>query len=330
MEKREKDSIINFYRSPDKSLWKGRTTDHPKPQYWYQVIKCIDLNEQIQTKSALKNIGIIGYACDEGVRRNQGRVGAANSPVELRKKLAAIPLHFENKSVFDFGDVICHKGDMEASQLAFSNYISSLLTNGVFPIAIGGGHDIAYGHFTGIRNALKDTGKAIGIINFDAHFDLRPFQKQGNSGTPFHQIQSVLEKENQDFNYLVLGIQQQSNTGALFEIADQFGVDYILSEDCHLSKMDHIKNQLKTFTEANDVIYLTIDMDGFSSAYAPGVSAPSSLGFSPHFVYEVLKYLFKTGKVISCDIAELNPEYDIDGKTAKLAAKLVDFIVQIC
>ena len=28
----------------------------------------------------------------------------------------------------------------------------------------------------------------IGIINFDAHFDLRPIENQSNSGTPFNQI----------------------------------------------------------------------------------------------------------------------------------------------
>jgi formiminoglutamase len=70
-------------------------------------------------------------------------------------------------------------------------------------------------------------------------------------------------------------------------------------------------------------------MDGFSSAYAPGVSAPSPLGFAPSFVYEALAFLFQSKKVISCDIAELNPDFDVDDSTAGLAARLVDYIVQI-
>ncbi|HCD99044.1 MAG TPA: formimidoylglutamase, partial [Flavobacteriaceae bacterium] len=48
-------------------------------------------------------------------------------------------------------------------------------------------------------------------------------------------------------------------------------------------------------------------------AYAPGVSAPSPMGFSPFFVVEMLRFLFETNKVISCDIAELNPLFDRDG-----------------
>ena len=69
-------------------------------------------------------------------------------------------------------------------------------------------------------------------------------------------------------------------------------------------------------------------MDGFSSAYAPGVSAPSTLGLTPNFVYEALAFLFQSKKVISCDIAELNPDFDIDKRTADLAAKLVDCLIQ--
>ena len=68
---------------------------------------------------------------------------------------------------------------------------------------------------------------------------------------------------------------------------------------------------------------LTIDMDGFSSAFAPGVSAASPMGFTPDVVMECLDYLVRTGKIISMDIAETNPVYDRDDQTAKLAASLI-------
>jgi len=64
-----------------------------------------------------------------------------------------------------------------------------------------------------------------------------------------------------------------------------------------------------------------------SSAYAPGVSAPSPLGFTPYFVFKVLVFLFESKKVISFDIAELNPSLDRDKLTANLAAKIIDFVV---
>jgi len=73
---------------------------------------------------------------------------------------------------------------------------------------------------------------------------------------------------------------------------------------------------------------VTIDLDGFSSAYAPGVSASSPMGFSPEVVLESLELIFASKKMISIDIAEMNPKYDIDNRTAKLAASLVHFVLE--
>jgi formiminoglutamase len=76
-----------------------------------------------------------------------------------------------------------------------------------------------------------------------------------------------------------------------------------------------------------DYLYTTIDLDGFSSAYAPGVSAASPVGFSPDIVLESLKVIIDSKKLISLDIAEMNPKYDGDQQTAKLAASLVHFVL---
>jgi len=332
------------------SQWTGRKSNPALGnQYWYQAIQIGDIEnftnenfiienssiESSKTKTSAtekisteKNtIGLIGYQCDEGVRRNFGRVGAAKGPGMVKEKLAKIPLHNEDKQLVDFGEVVCEKEDMESCQLAFSKIITHLLKYHIFPIGIGGGHDIAYGHFMGIKEALKDKPqKKIGIINFDAHFDLRPLESEPNSGTPFNQILS-----SESVDYFVIGIQHQSNTKELFEIAQKHKVGYVNSMDCETNDRDlkNIQDQLATFINNNDYLYISIDMDGFSSAYAPGVSAPSPLGFSPNFVFKMLQFIFASEKVISCDIAELNPTMDQDNITANLAAKLVDFIASI-
>lgn len=319
--------LIKGYRLAEKSNWQGRKTNPALGiQYWYQAIEILDINdlENRVLNSEKSTIAIVGYACDEGVRRNLGRVGAVKGPETIRERLAKIPFHLNNKRVADVGDVVCIDEDMEACQSTFSKIISQLLLNNIFPIAIGGGHDIALGHFNGIWSAVKDTTKnKIGIINFDAHFDLRPVENQPNSGTPFNQI---ISEFGENVNYLAIGIQQQSNTKELFDIAKNKNVRYINSLDCEITNLKSIYEQLDSFIAENDWIYITVDLDGFSSAYAPGVSAPSPLGFSPSFILNVLKYLLDTKKVISCDIAELNPTYDRDNTTATLAARIVDYI----
>ena len=317
------------YQAGQEIYWTGRKPNlNLENQYWHQEIELIDMHNINNHKNI--DIALLGYVCDEGVRRNLGRVGAAQGPKTLRKYLAKLPIHFEGKRVADVGDIICIEEDMESCQQALTDTISQLISQQIFPIVMGGGHDMAYGHFMGIRNALKSTTKnKIGIINFDAHFDLRPVEEKSNSGTPFYQIISELQETNESVDYLAIGIQQQSNTKELFEIAKNKQVNYAMNYDCESSseEVKVLQKKLLPFINNNDYLYITIDMDAFSAAYAPGVSAPSSLGFTPSFIFKMLRFLFETKKVISCDIAELNPVLDSDNQTARLAAKLLDFIV---
>ena len=307
------------YTSGHQENWTGRKTNVPH-QYWHQEITMQHIAD-LSTKSSLE-IGLIGYVCDEGVLRNEGRIGARKGPEHVRAKLGKLPLH-TNKKISDFGDVICIDHNLEDCQIALSKTITKLINNGIFPIAIGGGHDIAYANFKGISEALKTSSKKkIGIVNFDAHFDLRPLATQPNSGTPFYQILT----ENKQASYFAVGIQQQANTKELFDIAAQHSVSIASNFECETFS-DALKSKLNSFINQVDVIYLTIDLDGFSSAYAPGVSAPSPLGFSPNFIFKALDFLMASKKVISCDIAELNPAFDIDNTTSNLAARIVDFIV---
>ena len=315
---------------PLKENWKGRVNDPTLDcHYWFNKIELIENDIlDLSADDDTQKIGLIGYACDEGVKRNQGRIGASNGPQALRERLAKLPIHFQNKRIFDFGDILCLDKDLESSQEELRNTIQSMLVKNIFPITIGGGHDVTFGNFMGVKDYLRNSGKGtVGILNFDAHFDLRPKMNQATSGTVFNQINSELEKLGDAFKYFVIGIQQQSNSKGLFDIANNLKVDYILNHDCEISNFEEIKTKLSIFLNEVDHLYITIDLDGFSSAYAPGVSAPSPLGYSPAFVFKVLNYLFSTNKVIACDIAELNPRFDSDHTTAILAARLVDHMV---
>ena len=312
------------YQSAQKTYWTGRKSNPDiGKQYWHQEIELFDIND-IDIKNT--DIVLLGYVCDEGVRRNRGRIGAGQGPKMLRERLAKLPIHFDTKKVADIGDLSCVDEDMESCQLALSSTINHLISKQIFPIAIGGGHDMSYGHFTGIYDAVKNTDKKkIGIINFDAHFDLRPVEGKPNSGTPFNQILN----EYDNVEYFAIGIQRQSNTKELFDIAKNDNINFAINYDCESSKdeLNALQKRLQPIIDSCDYLYITIDMDGFSSAYAPGVSAPSPLGFTPYFVFKMLHFLFDSNKVISCDIAELNPTLDRDNITANLAAKLVDFMV---
>ncbi|KYG82077.1 formiminoglutamase [Roseivirga ehrenbergii] len=320
---------MNALKPADLSLWKGRKDENlGRPNYWYEMVEASSL-EKLKP-SVNKQLAILGYAVDEGVKRNQGRVGAIDGPDAIRKMLAILPNHFQSPTdILDFGNVVCADEDLDATHGHLSMAVSQLLNQGVFPILLGGGHDIAYAHYTGVRQFLDGQGEnqTIGIINLDAHFDLRNNKNGNTSGTPFFQIAHDCKAKNQAFEYCCLGIQRSANTQTLFSTADELGVTYLENTEYTTEHWAEVKNCLNSFLQKVDKVYLTIDLDGFSSAYAPGVSAPSPMGFSPDIVLKTLDVLIESQKLISVDLAELSPKYDQDNSTARLAARLVHYLV---
>lgn len=314
--------MLAFKKTPQE-LWSGRNSE--QQLYLHEKVTCISIDE-IEIQENQTAIALLGYACDEGIKRNKGRVGAVNGPDVIRQSLGKFPNHLpEETQLFDCGTIGCINEELEVTQSLLAENISYLLAKNVLPIVLGGGHDIAYGHFKGIRKHLSD--KKIGIINFDAHFDLRSTTGESTSGTPFYQIAQDHTRDSATFEYLCLGIRKDANDKKLFETASDLHVMYLETAHFNMHYLEHVQLILMQFIEDVDYLYTTIDLDGFSSAYAPGVSAPSPMGFSPDIVLESLKVIIDSKKLISLDIAEMNPTYDADGKTAKLAASLVHFVM---
>ena len=313
------EAFTNTYKSPESAYWTGRISpEELRPQYLHEAIRLTDLSEQ--STAIVSGIGILGYVCDEGVRRNSGRVGAVEGPAALRRALAKMAWHHRALSVTDFGDVHCPNGYMEEAQLALSEAVTSLHDQAIFPVLLGGGHDIAYGHAKGMLESKTWAGKRIGLLNLDAHFDLRRADPKAHSGSPYRQL---LEEYADRLRYLVLGIQKAANPPELFETARELSVDWVEMGTTHegfvTEALEHLDNWLNTV----DGVYLSIDLDGFASAFSPGVSAASPMGFEPSFGLQVIERLCSSKKLISLDLAECNPKVDPAGQTALLGARLV-------
>lgn len=310
---------MKYYTAP--IAWTGRI-DLAEDIRWHQRVKMVDL-EQDKLPETTQATALIGFACDEGVRRNKGRVGAVQSPNVFRKAMASYAWHFpEDMQLLDVGNVECKTQDLESAQAAMSAKVAELLTKKIRPVVLGGGHETAFASYMGLRQAIAVEAK-VGIINFDAHFDLRLPVDGATSGTPFCQMADWCKANKTDFNYFVLGINPTGNTGSLFQRADELGVQYITNNELFELSEANVIARLNAFIAEQDYIYLTIDLDGFDAAYAPGVSAPANFGFSPAQAYGWIKAIKESNKLALFDICELNPIYDIDNRTAKLGASLV-------
>lgn len=314
---------LTGYTAPTMQLWTGRV-DAEVPSRFYQTVRCLDLREPLPLLPTQQNhFALIGFACDEGVRRNQGRVGAALGPDAFRAAFANLPLDTTQASaLYDVGTIHCVGKNLEKAQKQLAKVVCYLLKNNLKPLVIGGGHETAWGHYQGIQQALHPS--RLSIINFDAHFDLRPLinGKLGSSGTPFLQIAKDRQQQQLPFDYTCIGIQKTANTPGLFAMAHELGVKYTLAETLYWQPLAEVQASLKKTLDENDALYITLCLDVFAECHAPGVSATQSLGLHPWQVIGLLRYLLASGKVVSLDIVELSPPYDRNHITAKLAASL--------
>ncbi|MFA5642184.1 MAG: formimidoylglutamase [Bacteroidales bacterium] len=327
---------LRNYAATDVNFWKGRIDDIDDVDSYrmHQIIKIINLNEldSLKIDSSKLNICFLGYCCDEGVRRNLGKTGAKEGPKDIRNKFASLPVPFCDKiAIYDAGNLFCVEGNMEDIQKQLEIAVERILDNNLFPIVLGGSHDVSYGHFNGIFNHLKRQtleNPKIGIVNFDAHFDLRPYENGGSSGTMFSQIADNCLRENVKFNYLCLGIQSSGNTKSLFNKADSLGSKYVLARDFVESNHNNISAKIASFINENDYIYVTICGDVFNSASAPGVSAMQPFGLKPNHVLRFTREILQSKKVVGFDIAEVSPPLDHNRRTAKLAATIIYEVIE--
>jgi formiminoglutamase len=310
----------------DMRLWNGRVDEGSatKSCRWHQQVA--PLGEISQAAG----IVLLGVACDEGVRRNQGRVGAAAGPDAIRRALASQAWHSQRK-LYDAGNLRCKNNDLEALQQEQAKLVKKLLDKGHFPLLLGGGHEIAYGSFLGLAQHLAASGGAgpIGIINFDAHFDLRQAAVP-TSGTPFLQIAEYCQAGGIPFHYCCLGISEPANSAALFAQATQLDVSYLLDSELNSRQYSPIEQQLRAFITPCQAVYLSIDLDVLPAATAPGVSAPAAHGVALPELEHLLAVIRSLAqeRLRVADIAEYNPEYDIDSRTAQVAARLCHQLIR--
>lgn len=368
MEKRGQETttpMINLnkrYTSASQTDWQGRNEgDDLSVQRWFQRIEIVDLEKSdLPDLTGIKGLAILGFSCDTGVGRNQGRQGSVNGPTAIRKICSNLPVHFQaGFKLIDAGSIGCLDDQLEQSQLQLGRAVTEILSKGYRLIIWGGGHELMFGHYTGINNYLRQQSQfekklladqnlpektneeitiplkktiknKLGIINFDAHFDLRkPGISGANSGTGFWQASELARANHDDFNYLALGIQKISNTRSLFDLAELLEVDYVEAKYFSAENSLFVETKIAGFIENVDKIYLTICLDVFSAAFAPGVSASAYTGIMPDaFWFRMYEMILTSGKLISMDIAELNPAFDQDYRTARLAASLSFEFVQ--
>lgn len=269
---------------------------------------------------------LLGFPQDEGVRRNQGRIGAAQAPREIRQWLYRLTpwdglsgADLSALGILDLGNIHI-EGDLEETQWALGEVVGELLKAGTMPIVLGGGHETAFGHYRGYVNAHR----AVGVINLDAHLDVRPaLAGEGHSGSPFRQMMHYQAGPLPGEHYSCLGAQPYCVSRQHVEYVRQRGGTIHWASEVQGKLGPYFLHECERLTARGAAVYLSLDADVVRTADVPGVSAPNPSGLAGEEVLVCARLAGATPTVASFDLVEINPHLDRDGQSARWAALAV-------
>jgi len=277
------------------------------------------------------NFSIIGVPLS---KTSISHSGASFAPASIRKMLSSYSTyHIEDQidlkehEVTDFGDITMHVTDFEESRNRIKDTISNLLNqyNDTIPIILGGDHGIS---FPSISAFAKERG-TVGVIQFDAHHDLRNTEDGGRSnGTPFRSLidEGILNGE----HLVQIGIRNFSNSSPYTKFGIEHGITiYTMRDVRELGISKIINDSLEQLSSKVDAIYISLDMDVLDQAFAPGCPAIGPGGMDSATLLDGICYVAAHPKVTGMDIVELDPTIDFRDMTSRIAAHVIlNFLVE--
>ncbi|MEO7974114.1 MAG: agmatinase [Thermoanaerobaculia bacterium] len=207
--------------------------------------------------------------------------------------------------------------DMEEAMAELDAECHRYMAAGKFLVTIGGEHSLS---IAPVRAALRVFGE-IGIVQFDAHADLR----EEFEGTPYSHASVMRRVFDEGIPSLPVGIRSLSAPEA--ELIRRHKIPVIWGHELEpagaLEK--RFAARLKKLPRK---VYLTFDIDFFDPSMVPATGTPEPGGGSWYPTLRLLRALFATKEVVAMDIVELAPiggQPASDFVAAKLAYKCIGY-----
>ncbi|WP_425319488.1 formimidoylglutamase [Sutcliffiella cohnii] len=255
--------------------------------------------------------------------------GACFTPATVRKLFHNYSTYavetredLQSSKLTDCGDVLMHATDIKESYRRIEQSIEKLIRENpsLHPIFIGGDHSITYSLVKGMSNAKAGT---IGVIQFDAHHDLRNTEDGGpTNGTPFNRLLS--DEVLQGAHLVQVGIRNYSNSEYYHQFALEKGIRISTMKDVQEKGiLCVIEESLEYLQGKVDHIYISVDMDVLDQAYAPGCPALGPGGMTSRELLEAVYKVAQHDKVCGIDIVEIDPTIDFRDMTSRVAVHVM-------
>jgi len=265
------------------------------------------------------DVAVVGMPTDLGVTN---RSGARFGPRAVRNVERIGPYHDVFRAVpqaalraADVGDVpFRSRYRLEQTLEDIEAYIRGMHERGIRPLSVGGDHSITY-------PILKALGRQrpVGLVHIDAHCDTMG----AFDDTKFHHggpmrlavLDGVLDPE----RTIQIGIRGGANL--YWEFSHASGMTVIYMDEFIGIGVAGVIERIRAVV-ANGPVYVSVDVDGFDPAYAPGTGTPEVGGLTAREGLALLRSL-RGLDIVGADVVEVAPAYDASTNTAQLAAQLL-------
>lgn len=273
------------------------------------------------------DVGLLGVPYDTSVVIRRGcRFG----PVSVRRALVHSYTYdpgldidlSEGLDVVDFGDVDVVHTDVQATHERVERVLTAIHRLGVTPIMIGGDHSLSFPAIKALANVVDGH---IGVINIDAHLDLRiSHHGEISSGTPFRRALEELGGKVRGRNLVEIGINGWHNTRFYMSYAHEQGVRIISAREVHRRGIDDvIAEALERAADGTEAIYLSVDIDALDIPWAPGTCSPGVGGLTSYQVLEAVYQIGRHPKTRAFDLVEVAEPLDVRDVTSVVGAQIV-------
>lgn len=268
---------------------------------------------------AAANIVILGCPSDEGVRRSNGREGAALAPEAIRREFYKLTTFGVTSKIFDFGDTKIG-ATLEETHDAHCRLVTQFLRDGKKVISLGGGNDISYPHGCAMAEVFGAENWI--AINIDSHFDVRSGTERTNETQYRHLLEEKLLRP--DYFYEI---------GFLPHFASPVYYRYLLNLGVNLVSLEQLRSRETADAEVRELVrqkfinhssslstFFSFDLSAVHASDAPGVSAPSTVGLRAGEFLTLVQFAAKLVNTKIIEFSEVNPNLDIDNRTTQLVA----------
>lgn len=242
-----------------------------------------------------------------------------------------IPRARETDSNTDVHERLRHVEAVRTTNQRLAKTVSTQVSQRRVPLVLGGDHSIGLGTLAGLRPHYE----RLGVLWFDAHGDFNTDQTtpSGNiHGMPLaaslgyghERLTSIMPKGQHILpeHVVLIGV-RELDPGEKERLKQLPITVYTMHDIDRLGMQQVMTEAIQHVTKKTDGVHVSFDVDAIDPAEAPGVGTPAKGGFTYRESHLALTMLANAQIVTSAEFVELNPMFDLRGKTAHLTVDLI-------